>query len=125
MTRKLMSLAEGKVVLVLEGGYELNALAECGKLCIEALLNRQVGSIRCEDLIQLFDLNRFQNFLKKLSMLNQIVMPFKVSKKSSKFNVCSIRIDFIDSVFFLLGEFWPIIEQYKHLVSLSHSKSTS
>lgn len=42
MTRKLMSLADGKVVLVLEGGYELNALAECGKLCIEALLNRQV-----------------------------------------------------------------------------------
>jgi acetoin utilization deacetylase AcuC-like enzyme len=43
MTRKLMSLADGKVVLVLEGGYELNALAECGKLCIEALLNRQVN----------------------------------------------------------------------------------
>jgi acetoin utilization deacetylase AcuC-like enzyme len=43
MTKKLMSLAEGKVVLVLEGGYELNALAECGKLCVEALLDRQVG----------------------------------------------------------------------------------
>ncbi len=42
MTKKLMSLAEGKVVLVLEGGYELNALAECGKLCVEALLDRQV-----------------------------------------------------------------------------------
>jgi len=41
-TKKLMSLAEGKVVLVLEGGYELNALAECGKLCVEALLDRQV-----------------------------------------------------------------------------------
>lgn len=39
-----MSLAEGKVLLVLEGGYELHALAECGKLCIEALLNRQVRS---------------------------------------------------------------------------------
>jgi acetoin utilization deacetylase AcuC-like enzyme len=42
MTRQLMNLADGKVVLVLEGGYELNALAECGRLCIEALLGRQV-----------------------------------------------------------------------------------
>lgn len=39
-----MSLAEGKVVLALEGGYELNGLAECGKLCVEALLNRPVIS---------------------------------------------------------------------------------
>ena len=42
MTRMLMNLAEGKVVLVLEGGYELNALAACGKLCVEALLNQPV-----------------------------------------------------------------------------------
>jgi acetoin utilization deacetylase AcuC-like enzyme len=42
MTNKLMSLADGKVVLVLEGGYELNILAECGKSCVEALLGRQV-----------------------------------------------------------------------------------
>jgi acetoin utilization deacetylase AcuC-like enzyme len=42
MTNQLMKLADGKVVLVLEGGYELNALAECGKLCVEALLGREV-----------------------------------------------------------------------------------
>jgi len=47
MTKELMNLADGKVVLVLEGGYELNALAECGKLCIEALLNRQVNYKNC------------------------------------------------------------------------------
>ncbi len=39
-----MKLADGKVVLVLEGGYELNGLTECGKLCVEALLGRQVNS---------------------------------------------------------------------------------
>jgi acetoin utilization deacetylase AcuC-like enzyme len=38
MTKELMNLADGKVVLVLEGGYELNALAECGKLCIFSLV---------------------------------------------------------------------------------------
>ena len=42
MTNQLMKLAGGKVVLVLEGGYELNALAECGKSCVEALLGREV-----------------------------------------------------------------------------------
>jgi acetoin utilization deacetylase AcuC-like enzyme len=42
MTKQLMNLADGKVVLVLEGGYELNALAECGKLCVKALLDRPV-----------------------------------------------------------------------------------
>jgi acetoin utilization deacetylase AcuC-like enzyme len=44
MTKELMKLADGKVVLVLEGGYELNGLTECGKLCVEALLGRQVNS---------------------------------------------------------------------------------
>jgi acetoin utilization deacetylase AcuC-like enzyme len=42
MTNQLMKLARGKVLLVLEGGYELNALAECGKSCVEALLGREV-----------------------------------------------------------------------------------
>ena len=43
MTDQLMKFADGKVVLVLEGGYELNALAECGKACVETLLGRTVG----------------------------------------------------------------------------------
>jgi len=42
MTNQLMKLADGKVVLVLEGGYEFNALAECGKACVNALLGRDV-----------------------------------------------------------------------------------
>lgn len=45
MTNQLMKVANGKVVLVLEGGYELNALAECGKRCVEALLAREVHTI--------------------------------------------------------------------------------
>jgi acetoin utilization deacetylase AcuC-like enzyme len=42
MTNQLMTLADGKVVLVLEGGYELNALAQCGRVCVETLLGREV-----------------------------------------------------------------------------------
>lgn len=44
MTNQLMNVADGKLVLVLEGGYELNALAQCGKACVETLLNRRVSS---------------------------------------------------------------------------------
>ncbi|CAF4196210.1 unnamed protein product, partial [Rotaria magnacalcarata] len=43
-------LADGKVVLVLEGGYELNALAQCGKACVETLLSRELPSFSKETL---------------------------------------------------------------------------
>ena len=46
MTNQLMALADGKVILVLEGGYELNALAQCGKACVEVLLGRPVSVTR-------------------------------------------------------------------------------
>jgi acetoin utilization deacetylase AcuC-like enzyme len=46
MTNQLMALADGKVILVLEGGYELNALAQCGKACVEVLLGRPVSDTR-------------------------------------------------------------------------------
>ena len=57
MTNHLRKLANGKIVLVLEGGYELNALAECGKLCVEALLGRQVRFLLIMSIIFLFNLD--------------------------------------------------------------------
>lgn len=42
MTSELMTLANGRLVLVLEGGYDLNALAQCSKACVETLLNKHV-----------------------------------------------------------------------------------
>ena len=39
----LMNLVEDRIILVLEGGYELHSLVECGRLCVEALLNRPVN----------------------------------------------------------------------------------
>lgn len=38
MTRDLMQLANGKVVLSLEGGYELPAMCDCAAACVRALL---------------------------------------------------------------------------------------
>ena len=39
-----MSLAEGKVVLSLEGGYDKQSLCDCSEMCINALINRQIPS---------------------------------------------------------------------------------
>ncbi len=39
-----MSLADGKVVLVLEGGYDKQSLCECSEMCINALMNKELPS---------------------------------------------------------------------------------
>ena len=68
MTNQLMKLADGKVVLVLEGGYELNALAQCGRACVETLLGREVRrlgtTLKFEESID--SIFRHQLFPKKL-----------------------------------------------------------
>lgn len=43
MTKKLTSLADGKVVLVLEGGYDLESLCDCSEMCLNALMNKQIA----------------------------------------------------------------------------------
>lgn len=91
MTEQLMSLADGKVVLVLEGGYELNALAECGKLCIKALLNRAIPTFSNEVL-------------------------------EAEPNAAAVHS--LEQVIKVQREFWPMIEQYEHLVSVSQAKAT-
>ncbi|KAK7906801.1 hypothetical protein WMY93_015413 [Mugilogobius chulae] len=42
LTRQLMSLAGGKVVLVLEGGHDLRGLCDSAEACVSALLGREV-----------------------------------------------------------------------------------
>ena len=44
MIQMLMTLAGGKVVLVLEGGYDLGKIGECAAACIEALLGGNISS---------------------------------------------------------------------------------
>ena len=45
MTRQLMSLANGKLVLVLEGGYDISSICDASEICVQALINEEV----CED----------------------------------------------------------------------------
>lgn len=44
MTRELMSLAGGKVVLSLEGGYDLAAMCDCAQECVRALLGERLAA---------------------------------------------------------------------------------
>lgn len=44
MTRQLQSLADGKIVLVLEGGYNLDSISSSAAACVQALLGDEVVS---------------------------------------------------------------------------------
>lgn len=47
MTREMMSLAGGKVVLVLEGGYDLPCICDASEKCVAALLGDEVNTVVC------------------------------------------------------------------------------
>lgn len=42
MTKQLMSLAGGAVVLALEGGHDLTAICDASEACVSALLGNEV-----------------------------------------------------------------------------------
>lgn len=43
MTRQLQSLAGGRLVLVLEGGYELTSMSDAAEACLRTLLGYKVS----------------------------------------------------------------------------------
>ncbi|CAJ0639835.1 71_t:CDS:10 [Entrophospora sp. SA101] len=45
MTHMLKSLANGKIVLALEGGYNLNSLSNCALACVKVLLGEPPGQL--------------------------------------------------------------------------------
>lgn len=45
LTRELMKLADGKVILALEGGYDLPAICDSAQECIRALLGDDLAPI--------------------------------------------------------------------------------
>ncbi|XP_012269340.1 histone deacetylase 4 isoform X13 [Athalia rosae] len=50
MTQELLTLADGKVVLALEGGYDLAAICDSAQECVRALLGDEVSPLREEEL---------------------------------------------------------------------------
>ncbi|XDV35640.1 hypothetical protein PO909_005542 [Leuciscus waleckii] len=50
LTRKLMELAEGRVVLVLEGGYDLISLCDASQACVSALVGNEPEALTEKEL---------------------------------------------------------------------------
>ncbi|XP_039545376.1 histone deacetylase 4 [Pimephales promelas] len=50
LTRKLMELAEGRVVLVLEGGYDLISVCDASQACVSALVGNEPEPLAEEEL---------------------------------------------------------------------------
>ncbi|XP_065309221.2 histone deacetylase 4 isoform X1 [Dermacentor albipictus] len=50
MTKQLMTLAKGKLVLALEGGYDLPSICDCSQECVAALLGDECSPLREEEI---------------------------------------------------------------------------
>ncbi|XP_029710704.1 histone deacetylase 4 isoform X4 [Aedes albopictus] len=50
LTRELMKLADGKVILALEGGYDLPAICDSAQECVRALLGDELAPIAASEL---------------------------------------------------------------------------
>lgn len=50
MTKQVMTLAKGKVVLSLEGGYDLPSICDCSQECVAALIGDETASIKDDEL---------------------------------------------------------------------------
>lgn len=46
LTKQLMTLADGHVVLALEGGHDLTAICDASEACVNALLGNEVKNKR-------------------------------------------------------------------------------
>jgi hypothetical protein len=45
MTKQMMTLAEGRLALVMEGGYELKAIPDSAEMCLRALLGENIPAL--------------------------------------------------------------------------------
>lgn len=45
LTKQLMGLAGGRIVLALEGGHDLTAICDASEACVSALLGDEVGRL--------------------------------------------------------------------------------
>ncbi|XP_041038416.1 histone deacetylase 4-like isoform X2 [Carcharodon carcharias] len=64
LTRQLMTLAEGRVAMVLEGGHELTAICDASEACVTALLGKELESLPEQVLQQQPNTNSVQSLEK-------------------------------------------------------------
>ncbi|CAH1789296.1 unnamed protein product [Owenia fusiformis] len=60
MTKQLQTLADGKLVLALEGGYDLPSICDASEMCVKALLGEEIPQVKEEELVRLPNKNAIE-----------------------------------------------------------------
>ncbi|KAI3370279.1 hypothetical protein L3Q82_025056 [Scortum barcoo] len=79
LTRQLMSLAGGRVVLALEGGHDLKAICDASEACVSALLGMEVEPLSQSVLDQKPCENAVQSLQKVIQVQGEFWQSVKVS----------------------------------------------
>lgn len=95
MTQQLLGLANGKVVLALEGGYDLAAICDSAQECVRALLGDEPTQLREEELTRIPCQNAVDTLQKTIA----------VQVRSSS----SWRLSLSLSYSFILPSFLPLV----------------
>ncbi len=75
-----MSLADGKVILALEGGYDIQSLCDCSEMCINALMNKQIPSFSNQTLDSMPNSQAIQDLENVIEVQSMLFLIFKSSK---------------------------------------------
>ncbi|KPM02803.1 histone deacetylase 4-like protein [Sarcoptes scabiei] len=108
MTQQLMTLAGGKIVLALEGGYELTSICDCAQACVSALLGDAIVEISEEEATRKPSLIA-ANLLNRIIQIQCLsILALEIVNKNSKFYIFkSISI----------AQYWTNLKRYAHLVN--------
>ncbi|XP_076872085.1 histone deacetylase 4-like isoform X2 [Brachyhypopomus gauderio] len=68
LTKQLMGLAEGRVILALEGGHDLRAICDASEACVSALLGKKLDPLSPEVLKQVPNVNAVSSMEKVLEI---------------------------------------------------------
>uniref|UniRef100_A0AAQ4QSR0 Histone deacetylase n=1 Tax=Gasterosteus aculeatus aculeatus TaxID=481459 RepID=A0AAQ4QSR0_GASAC len=83
LTRQLMSLAGGRVVLALEGGHDLKAICDASEACVSALLGMEVEPLSQSVLDQKPCKNAIQSLEKVVQVQGETLELIALTKKSA------------------------------------------
>lgn len=124
MTQQLLGLANGKVVLALEGGYDLAAICDSAQECVRALLGDEPTQLREEELTRIPCQNAVDTLQKTIAVQVRSSSTWRLSPIPSSFllpvafhlwsSVCFISLSFDTQM-----SHWPCVKLNAHTVSMS------
>ncbi|XP_031507510.1 histone deacetylase 4 isoform X5 [Papio anubis] len=83
LTKQLMGLAGGRIVLALEGGHDLTAICDASEACVSALLGNELDPLPEKVLQQRPNANAVRSMEKVMEIHNQTRSPWKRSRPCS------------------------------------------